>query len=128
MVDASPALPLTDLRRHADHPLVQMNIARAPAAGRNWEAAGADPYLAAEVSAESIIGIQSQGVIACAKHWLANEQEHFRNYANSQLDDRTSHEVYQLPFARSVQVGVASVMCSYNRVNGLWVGAKLVSW
>lgn len=96
-----------------------MNLARAPAAGRNWEMAGGDPYLAAEVAGETIVGIQSQGVIGCAKHFIGNEQEHFRNYYSSEIDDRTVHEVYQLPFARSVHAGVASVMCSYNKFNGV---------
>jgi hypothetical protein len=44
-----------------------------------------------------------------------NEQEHFRNTESSNVDDRTQHEIYLHPFLRSVQAGVASVMCSYNR-------------
>ena len=30
------------------------------------------------------------------------------------MDDRTQHELYAHPFLRSVQAGVASVMCSYS--------------
>lgn len=41
-----------------------MNLARAPAAGRNWEGWGPDPYLSGEGAAETIKGIQSQGVQA----------------------------------------------------------------
>ena len=63
-----------------------MNLVRTPEAGRNWEGAGADvslynalsmlqllnsigtkPYLSGVVSAETVRGMQSQGVIACAK-------------------------------------------------------------
>ncbi len=57
--------------------------------------------------AETIRGIQDAGVIACAKHYIANEQEHFRqvpeallyNYTitetlSSNLDDVTMHELY----------------------------------
>lgn len=47
-----------------------MNMARAAAAGRNWEGFGADPFLAGETSYETILGLQSTGVQACAKHWL----------------------------------------------------------
>ncbi|KAF8760915.1 beta-glucosidase [Rhizoctonia solani] len=64
-----------------------MNIARVPAAGRNWEGFGADPYLSGEASYETVIGIQSQGVQACAKHYLNNEQEHFRESSSSNVDD-----------------------------------------
>ncbi|KXN89831.1 putative beta-glucosidase L, partial [Leucoagaricus sp. SymC.cos] len=90
-----------------------MNLARAPAAGRNWESFGGDPYLSGESAFETIMGIQSQGVQACAKHYINNEQEHFRDSSSSVVDDRTEHEVYAYPFLRSVQANVASVMCSY---------------
>ncbi|KAI0778053.1 beta-glucosidase [Trametes elegans] len=97
-----------------------MNLMRAPAAGRNWEGAGGDPYLTGEVAFELIQGVQSQGVQACAKHFLNNEQEHFRDSSSSNVDDRTQHELYLHPFLRSVQANVASVMCSYNQVNGTY--------
>ncbi|KAH9944498.1 beta-glucosidase [Epithele typhae] len=97
-----------------------MNMMRAPAGGRVWEGAGADPYLTGEVAYEMIMGIQSQGVQACAKHWLNNEQEHFRMSSSSIVDDRTQHEIYMHPFVRSMQANVASVMCSYNQINGTY--------
>ncbi|KAG9223004.1 hypothetical protein CCMSSC00406_0000307 [Pleurotus cornucopiae] len=93
-----------------------MNLARAPAAGRNWEGFGGDPYLSGEGAFETVTGIQSVGVQACAKHLINNEQEHFRETSSSNVDDRTQHELYALPFLRSIQAGVASVMCSY--ING----------
>ncbi|KAI9057104.1 glycoside hydrolase family 3 protein [Trametes sanguinea] len=95
-----------------------MNMMRAPAAGRNWEGAGGDPYLTGELAFEAIQGVQSQGVQACAKHFINNEQEHFRDSSSSNVDDRCQHEIYAHPFLRSVQAGVASVMCSYKLVNG----------
>ncbi|KAM0749455.1 beta glucosidase [Meredithblackwellia eburnea MCA 4105] len=99
-----------------------MNLGRVAAGGRNWEGFGADPYLAGIAAAETIKGIQSNGVIACAKHFIGNEQEHFRGGSgataeSSNIDDRTMHEVYAWPFAESVRAGVGSVMCSYQRVN-----------
>ncbi|CUA73752.1 hypothetical protein RSOLAG22IIIB_01269 [Rhizoctonia solani] len=97
-----------------------VNIARAPAAGRNWEGFGADPYLSGEASYETVIGIQSQGVQACAKHYINNEQEHFRESSSSNVDDRTQHEIYLPPFLKAVQAGVASFMCSYNQINGTY--------
>ncbi|CAL1696581.1 unnamed protein product [Somion occarium] len=95
-----------------------MNLMRAPAAGRNWEGGGGDPYLSGEIAFETITGIQSVGVQACAKHYINNEQEHFRETSSSNVDDRTEHELYAHPFLRSVQANVASVMCSYNQING----------
>ncbi|KAI0082198.1 glycoside hydrolase family 3 protein [Panus rudis PR-1116 ss-1] len=96
-----------------------MNLARAPAAGRNWEGFGGDPFLSGEAAYETISGVQSQGVQAVAKHFINNEQEHFRDKSSSIVDDR-QHELYLHPFLRSVQANVAAVMCSYNQVNGTY--------
>ncbi|KAJ7735027.1 beta-glucosidase [Mycena metata] len=94
-----------------------MNLMRASAAGRNWEGFGGDPYLSGEGAFETITGMQSSGVQATAKHYINNEQEHFRETSTSNVDDRTQHELYALPFLRSVQANVAAVMCSYNQIN-----------
>lgn len=100
-------------------------LGRMPAGGRNWEGFGSDPYLQGVAGAQTIRGIQSEGVMATIKHFVANEQEHFRqswewalpNAISSNVDDRTLHEVYAWPFGDAVKAGVASVMCSYNMVN-----------
>jgi beta-glucosidase-like glycosyl hydrolase len=100
-------------------------IGRHPAGGRNWEGFGSDPVLQAIAAAATIRGIQSEGVMATTKHYVGNEQEHFRqarewgllNALSSNIDDRAMHEIYAWPFAESVRAGVASVMCSYQMVN-----------
>lgn len=100
-------------------------LGRLPAGGRNWEGFGSDPVLQGIAAAQTIKGIQESGVIATAKHYVANEQEHFRqswewgtpNAISSNVDDRTMHEIYAWPFAESIKAGVGSVMCSYNQVN-----------
>lgn len=100
-------------------------LGRLPAGGRNWEGFGADPVLQGIAAAQTIKGIQDEGVMATAKHYVGNEQEHFRqswewgtpNAISAQIDDRTLHEIYAWPFADSIRAGVASVMCSYNQVN-----------
>eukprot|EP00026_Physarum_polycephalum_P003732 Phypoly_transcript_03746.p1 GENE.Phypoly_transcript_03746~~Phypoly_transcript_03746.p1 ORF type:complete len:751 (+),score=112.06 Phypoly_transcript_03746:59-2311(+) len=97
-----------------------MNMGRVAAGGRNWEGFGADPYLTGEGAIQSVWGIQSQGVIATAKHYIGNEQEHYRTTETSDIDDRTIHEIYAYPFLQSVLAGVGSVMCSYNQVNGTY--------
>ncbi|KAK4169780.1 glycoside hydrolase superfamily [Cladorrhinum sp. PSN259] len=100
-------------------------LGRMPAGGRNWEGFGADPYLQGIAGAETVKGIQSEGVMATIKHFIANEQEHFRqpwewglpHAISSNIDDRALHELYAWPFGDAVKAGVASVMCSYNMVN-----------
>jgi beta-glucosidase len=100
-------------------------LGRLPAGGRNWEGFGSDPVLQGIAAAEIIKGIQEEGVMATAKHYIANEQEHFRqawewgipNALSSNVDDRAMHEIYAWPFADSIKAGVVSVMCSYNQVN-----------
>ncbi|KAH8985173.1 beta-glucosidase [Lactarius akahatsu] len=97
-----------------------MNMGRIAQGGRNWEGFGADPFLSGVGAYETILGMQSAGVQACAKHYINNEQEHDRTQSSSNVDDRTQHEIYAAPFLRSVMAGVASVMCSYNLVNGTY--------
>ncbi|KAJ3345069.1 hypothetical protein HDU91_007475 [Kappamyces sp. JEL0680] len=94
-----------------------MNIGRVAAGGRNWEGQGGDPYLAAESARLQVRGLQSQGVMATAKHFIGNEQEHFRTGSSSQIDDRTLHEIYVKPFKACVDEGVTAIMCSYNLLN-----------
>ncbi|KAL1884173.1 hypothetical protein VTK73DRAFT_6842 [Phialemonium thermophilum] len=95
-------------------------LGRVPAGGRNWEGFAADPYLTGVAIAETVEGIQSRGVIACAKHYILNEQEHYRSSIDVRIDDRTMHEVYLWPFADAVRAGLGAVMCSYNKINGSW--------
>ncbi|KAF7591544.1 hypothetical protein BBP40_001423 [Aspergillus hancockii] len=96
-----------------------------PAGGRNWEAFGSDPVLQGVAAAETIKGIQKNGVMATAKHFVMNEQEHFRQpfewgistALSSNVGDRVLHEVFAWPFAESIRADVASIMCAYQMVN-----------
>lgn len=97
-----------------------MNLARSPLGGRNFEGFGEDPYLSAELSARDVRGIQSNHIVATAKHFVGNEQETNRTLVSSVIDERTLHEVYYLPFEASVSAGVGAVMCSYNLLNGVY--------
>jgi beta-glucosidase len=97
-----------------------MNMVRSPAAGRNFESFGEDPFLTAELVTADVLGMQSQKVVATAKHFIANEQETNRGSGDSQLDERTLHEIYYPPFEAAVNAGVGAVMCSYNRVGGTY--------
>lgn len=90
---------------------------RNPLGGRNFEYAGEDPFLAGRTGAALVEGIQSQHVAATAKHYALNDQETDRLSSSSDVDERTMQELYLPPFEDVVKAGVASVMCSYNRIN-----------
>ncbi|WVQ75627.1 hypothetical protein IAR50_005256 [Cryptococcus sp. DSM 104548] len=96
------------------------NMGRVAAGGRNWEGFGGDPYLSGWATDATVRGLQDAGVQACVKHYVGNEQERNRTTSSSNIDDRTLREVYTHPFLRAVQADVASVMCSYNLINGSW--------
>ena len=96
-----------------------INIARTPLNGRTFEAYGEDPYLAGRIAAGNIDGIQSQGVIADAKHYLANNQEVNRDTVDEHIDERTLHEIYLPAFERSARRS-GSIMCAKNKVNGAY--------
>ncbi|KAI5468115.1 glycoside hydrolase family 3 protein [Mariannaea sp. PMI_226] len=101
-------------------------LGRSPLGGRNWEGFSVDPYLSGKLTAETVRGHQDAGVIANVKHLIGNEQEtHRRPYygveaVSSNIDDKTLHEYYLWPFVDGLEAGAASVMCSYNRINGTY--------
>ncbi len=99
-----------------------MNIYRAPMSGRNFEYFGEDPFLASRIAVADIEGIQSQGVIATAKHYMGNNQEWDRHRISSDIDERTMREIYLPAFEASVkEAHVGAIMDSYNLVNGVHV-------
>ena len=98
-----------------------VNIHRAPLAGRNFECYSEDPYLTTRMAVAYINGLQNEGIGACIKHFIANDQEFQRNSISSEVDERTLHEIYLPPFRAAVQeANVWSVMSSYNRMNGVY--------
>lgn len=98
-----------------------VNIKRSPLCGRNFEYFSEDPYLAGELSAAYINGVQSKNVGTSLKHFAANSQEHRRLTSDSVVDERTLREIYLPAFEKSVkQASPWTVMCSYNRVNGTY--------
>jgi len=98
-----------------------LNLARAPQGGRHFEYFGEDPFLTGTMAVAEIRAMQKHGVIAMAKHYIANDHETNRTTENAIVADRVLRELYLLPFEMAVRSGdVASVMCSYNRVNGTY--------
>lgn len=96
-----------------------VNIARVPTCGRNFEYMGEDPYLAGEIAAGYIEGVQSRGVITTVKHFACNNTDYDRHKSNSVVDERTLHEIYLPAFKKAVQQAKSlGVMSSYNQING----------
>jgi beta-glucosidase len=110
-----------------------VNIMRTPQGGRTYEAYGEDTYLVAQTTVGWIRGAQSAGVIATVKHFVANNQEGQngvpplvatnggRQVVDARVDERTLREVYFPQFEAAVKQGqTGALMCSYNRVNGVY--------
>jgi beta-glucosidase len=96
-----------------------INIHRSPLNGRNGEYFSEDPYLAGQLAAGYIQGVQSTGVAACVKHFACNNEEADRGTVDVHVDERTLREIYLPAFQAAVQQGhVWSIMTSYNKVNG----------
>lgn len=95
-----------------------VNIARIPVCGRNFEYMGEDPYLAGEMAAAYVQGVQSQGVIATVKHFACNNSDYDRHKTDSVVDERTLREIYLPAFKRAIEAGTLGLMTSYNLVNG----------
>jgi beta-glucosidase len=92
-----------------------VNIDRDLVFDRGYNTFGEDPFLTGAIGAAEIKGIQSQHVMAQVKHYVAYDTESMDVW----VDDQTLHEVYVAPFDAAVRSGVASIMCSYNRINGI---------
>src|ERR1017187_3545466 len=96
-----------------------LNIYRSPMNGRNFEYFGEDPFLSSRIAVGYIDGVQSQGVSATAKHFMANNSEFDRHNTDSIIDERTMREIYLPVFEGAVKdAHVGAVMNSYNLVNG----------
>ena len=109
-----------EARRKGVHLLLAptLNLHRSPAGGRHFECFSEDPLLTGRIGAAYIRGVQSGGVSATAKHYVANDSETERLTLDARVDERTLREVYLAPFEAAVAAGVWTVMSAYNSVNG----------
>jgi beta-glucosidase len=91
-----------------------INIDRDLNYGRGYNTFGEDPFLTGELGAAEVEGIQGEGILSQAKHYVGYDTD----APNVYIDEQTLHEVYLAPFATVSKAGVSSIMCSYNKING----------
>ncbi|KAF3456313.1 hypothetical protein FNV43_RR00963 [Rhamnella rubrinervis] len=107
-----------------------VNIFRDPRWGRGQETPGEDPVLAGKYAASYVKGLQGNAagnrlkVAACCKHYTAYDLDNWkgidRYHFNARVSKQDLEDTYNVPFKACVVEGkVASVMCSYNQVNGI---------
>jgi beta-glucosidase len=81
--------------------------------GRNFEYFGEDPFLASRMVGNYVRGLQSTGVAATLKPFIANETELYRRVSNSIVGDRALREIYMPPYKAGVDAGAWAVMTAY---------------
>ncbi|HEX7201764.1 MAG TPA: glycoside hydrolase family 3 N-terminal domain-containing protein, partial [Arthrobacter sp.] len=110
-----------EARRKGVHAVLgpTINLHRSPLGGRHFECMSEDPRLTATLAAGYVAGVQSMGVGATPKHYLANEAETDRFTADSVVDERPLRELYLAAFEDAITEARAwLVMSSYNSING----------
>lgn len=102
-----------------------VNIKKNPLCGRNFEYYSEDPYLAGEMGAAWVKGIQSKGIGTSVKHFAANNYENFRSCGDSVVDERALNEIYLKAFEKVIkQSKPYTVMSAYNKINGQYCASN----
>ena len=102
-----------------------INLARDPRNGRNFEYLSEDPLLSAVLAAESINGIQGEGVISTIKHFSLNCNETNRHWLDAIIDPAAHRESDLLAFEIAIERSQpGSVMTGYNKINGEYAGGN----
>jgi len=106
------------------HPMV--DIARDARWGRMAEGAGEDPFLGSVMAAAYVRGYQGtrldapDSIAACAKHYVGyGAAEAGRDYNSTEISEHTLRQYYLPPFHAAVDAGVATLMSSFNSLNGI---------
>jgi beta-glucosidase len=97
-----------------------INLVTVPTAGRNFETLGEDAFLAGELVADEVRGVQGEGLIATIKHFAMNDFENARMQTSIAIDEQTLRELELPAFEKGVHAGAGAVMCAYSRVNDVY--------
>ncbi len=97
-----------------------INIKRHPFCGRNFEYFSEDPVVTTKMAEGFIKGVKSQNIGVCIKHYALNSQEDYRMTSSSIVDKRAKYEIYYKSFMELVKLEPEMVMCSYNKVDGIY--------
>lgn len=108
-----------------------LDFCHEPRWGRIIECQGEDPYLASKMAGAIVKGFQGDDlkepgmIAACAKHYIGyGASEGGRDYNHTEISDYALYNNYLPAFRSAVDAGVATVMNSFNEVNGVPVAAS----
>ncbi len=120
LVERLGGLLAAEARRKGVHIVLAptLNLHRSPLGGRHFECFAEDPELTARTGTALVRGIQTYGVAAAAKHYVANDSETERLTVDVRMAERVMRELYLAPFEAAVAAGVWLVMAGYNSVDG----------
>ena len=103
-----------------------VDLSRDPRWGRVMEGSGEDSYLGARIAAARVRGFQGKGlgdtaaVMACVKHFAAyGAAVGGRDYNSVDMSERQLQEFYLPAYRAAVEAGAATVMTSFNDLNGV---------
>ena len=101
------------------------DVSRDPRWGRVSEGAGEDPYLGARVAEAMVRGYQGDlsdpsSVLACVKHFAAyGAPQAGREYHTVDMSERVFRDSYLPPYRAALDAGAATVMTSFNDLDGV---------
>ena len=103
-----------------------VDISRDPRWGRISEGNGEDPYLGSKIAAAMVGGYQGDDlsknntIMACVKHFgLYGAAEAGREYNTVDMSRLAMYNFYLPPYQAAVNAGSASIMSSFNVVDGI---------